>query len=492
MKQLGSARGCLLLYIVAGILTTSLLTTGRVDAQTPALEGRIAFVDPEGQLATVAPNGSDLRVLSEAGRVVQFPAWSPEGDKIAAITVDTAADAPSAAVYTFTDTPADASSTSEDAAPVELYRSAEEPPIYLYWSPGGKTVAFIANRSGADGGGTLGLHLASLREGSSRLLATGNPFYWDWSADGSSLFIHTGFTGEGARLTFISAEGDPNVATGGGAEQAEANLAQPGFFQAPGISPSGRFVAYAERDALGRGRVVVRENPGFEGASASEEGSGEGSGGDNGQGSGGSPGGNSGGDGAAETVSETAREFPHEGLVALGWSPTEDVLALSSPPAPARAFYGPIRLLDARTGDLSTLANELSVAFFWSPDGRYLAYLSPFLEEGGDVAGGLSDAPLAQLASFQAQPQLPFLNLTVVEVASFEVRLRTSFLPTSLFLGQFLPFFDQYALSHSLWSPESNAIVLPTLEADGPHLLVLPLEGEARTIAAGDTPFWSR
>ena len=214
-------------------------------------------------------------MLSAAGQVVQFPAWSPEGDKIAAITIDTAANANSAAVYAFTDTPADASGTSEDAAPVELYRSAEEPPIYLYWSPGGETVAFIANRSGADGGGTLGLHLASLREGSSRLLATGNPFYWDWSADGSSLFIHTGFTGEGARLTFISAEGDPNVATGGGAGQAEANLAQPGFFQAPGISPSGRFVAYAERDALGRGRVVVRENPGLEGASASEEGSGE-------------------------------------------------------------------------------------------------------------------------------------------------------------------------------------------------------------------------
>ena len=238
---------------------------------------------------------------------------------------------------------------------------------------------------------------------------------------------------------------------------------------------------------------MVRENPGLEGVSASEEdsggGSGEGSGGDNGQDSGGSTGESSGGDGAAEAA---VRELPHEGLVALGWSKAEDVLALSSPPAPARAFYGPIRLLDARTGDLDTLTNEISVAFFWSPDGRYLAYLSPFLEEGGDVAGGLSDVPVAQLASFQTQPQLPFLNVTVVEVASGEVRLRTSFLPTGLFLGQFLPFFDQYALSHSLWSPGSDAIVLPTLEADGPHLLVLPLEGEARTIAAGDTPFWSR
>ena len=255
MKQLGSARGWIFFYLVIGILTAGLLTTGRVHAQTPALEGRIAFIDLEGRLATIAPDGSDLRVLSEAGQVVQFPAWSPDGDKLAAIAVDTAADANSAAVYAFTDTPADASGTSESAAPAELYRSAEEPPIYLYWSPDGETVAFIANRSGADGGGTLGLHLASLQKGSSRLLATGNPFYWDWSADGSSLFIHTGFTGEGARLTFIDAEGDANVATGGGAEQTQANLAQPGFFQAPGISPSGRYVAYAERDELGAGAL---------------------------------------------------------------------------------------------------------------------------------------------------------------------------------------------------------------------------------------------
>ena len=481
MKQLGSARGWVF-YLVTAVLTAGLLTTGLVHAQTPALAGRIAFINPEGRLATIAPDGSDVRVLSGAGQFVQFPAWSLEGNRIAAIAVDTAADANGAAVYAFTDTPADASGTS-DAAPVELYRSAEEPPIYLYWSPDGETVAFIANRSGEDGGGTLGFHLASLQEGSSRLLATGNPFYWDWSADGGSLFIHTGFTGEGARLTFIDAEGD--AATGGAADEAKENLAQPGFFQAPGISPSERFVAYAERDALGRGRVVVRENPGLEGALDSGGSSGEGSGGDGRE----NNGGNSGGDGAAEA---TVRELSHEGLVALGWSPTEDVLALSSPPAPARAFYGPIRLLDAQTGDLSTLVNELSVAFFWSPDGRYLAYLSPFLEDGGDVAGGTSDAPVARLASFQTQPQLPFLNVTVVEVASFEVRLRTSFLPTGLFLSQFLPFFDQYALSHSLWSPGSDAIVLPTLEADGPHLLVLPLEGEARTIAAGDTPFWSR
>ena len=407
---------------------------GFVSAQAPTLGGRIAFIDPQGRLATVAPDGSELRVLSEPGRRFQFPAWSPNGGMIAAV----AADADGGAVYALPD--------EEGAAPAELYRSAAEPPIYLYWSPDGETVSFIANRSGEGGGGTLGFHLAPLG-GSSRLLATGNPFYWDWSADAQSVFVHTGFAGENARLAFIDV-------TGADAETGAAeNLAPPGFFQVPGVSPSGRFVAYAERDELGGGRVVVRGNPRGE-------------------------------SGADEAV----REVPHQGLAALLWSPAEDVLAFSAPPAAARSFYGPVRLLDALTGELTTLVDDLSVAFFWSPDGRYLAYLSPEVGGGGGVAGG----PAGALAALQTQPQLPSLNVTVVEVSSGEVRLRTSFLPTPLFLGQFLPFFDQYALSHSLWSPESDALVLPTFETGEPRLLVLPLEGEARSLAAGDTPFWGR
>ncbi len=428
MEKLRLARGWTLAF---------LFVAGFVHAQTPALSGRIAFISPEGRLATVAPDGSELRVLSEPGQRFQFPAWSPDG-RIAAI----AADADGAAVYALAD--------AEDAAPAELYRSVAEPPIYLYWSPGGETVSFIANRSGEDGGGRLGFHLASLEAGSSRLLATGNPFYWDWSADGESVFVHTGFVGEGARLAFIGVDAQA------GADEAE-NLAPPGFFQAPGISPSGRFVAYAEVDEGGRGRVVVRGNPQQD--DAGEDG-------------------------------DEARELPHEGLVALQWSPTEDVLALSSPPVSARSFYGPIRLLDAETGDLNTLVDDLSVAFFWSPNGRYVAYLSPETGGGGGVAGGPDETLVTHVASAQTQP--PFLNATVVEVPSGEVLLRTSFLPTPLFLGQFLPFFDQYALSHSLWSPQSDALVLPTFDTGEPLLLVLPLEGEARTIAAGDMPFWSR
>ena len=38
-----------------------------------AQQSRIAFINPEGQLATINPDGSDLRVLTEGEQRFQFP-----------------------------------------------------------------------------------------------------------------------------------------------------------------------------------------------------------------------------------------------------------------------------------------------------------------------------------------------------------------------------------------------------------------------------------
>ena len=63
---------------------------------------------------------------------------------------------------------------------------------------------------------------------------------------------------------------------------------------------------------------------------------------------------------------------------------------------------------------------------------------------------------------------------------------------TVVFLTQFLPFFDQYALSHSLWSPDSSALVLPVREAAGNVILVVPTAGgRPFRLAAGDIAVWS-
>ncbi len=60
------------------------------------------------------------------------------------------------------------------------------------------------------------------------------------------------------------------------------------------------------------------------------------------------------------------------------------------------------------------------------------------------------------------------------------------------FGSQVLPFFDQYALSHRIWSPDSGAIVLPVREDDGNTILVVPVNGgRPYRLADGDIAFWS-
>ena len=58
-----------------------------------------------------------------------------------------------------------------------------------------------------------------------------------------------------------------------------------------------------------------------------------------------------------------------------------------------------------------------------------------------------------------------WLNLWVVDLDRDDDRLVLTFEPVDIFINQFLPFFDQYAKSHRIWSPDSNALVLPMMRA---------------------------
>ena len=60
-------------------------------------------------------------------------------------------------------------------------------------------------------------------------------------------------------------------------------------------------------------------------------------------------------------------------------------------------------------------------------------------------------------------------------------------------MNQVLPYFDQYALSHRVWSPDGTSILLPVVTADGVETLEsLPKDGSpARVLAPGSIGFWS-
>jgi TolB protein len=402
------------------------VTAPTVESESTSLPddriNRIVYVSADNHIATINPNGTDGRLLTEISRDYLFPAWSPAGNDIAVI----ANSASSAAVIQLRD--------GLEARETNLYFSRRQPVIYLYWSPDGRHLSFITNHP--EGG--LGLNIATPGESEeSRLLALGQPFYWQWTADADQLFIHTGFSGRGARLTLIDVEGD------GEGE----NVAEPGFFQSPGISADGRYWAYAEEVSADSRWVVV-----------------------------------------ADTQSGELQREQHGGQVALSWSPTTNQLAFISGDEGDFRFFGPLRLLDAVTGEMTLLSQDVVIAFFWSPDGRYVAYFT-----ANQVREDEIQVNARQRLGKPGQQRGIEFRLFVVDVMTGEGLQLAAFRPTLTFLTQFLPYFDQYALSHRLWSPDSSALVLPIQVQDEARIFVVPVSGgQPQEIAVGDMAFWSQ
>ncbi len=393
-------------------------------AEDGAAINRIVYVNDEGQIVTLTSNGSDERQLTDAQQRFQFPAWSPDGRSIAAIGVDRTG----AGLFVLADGPT-------DVAPDPLYADRDEGPFYLYWSPDSSQVSFLASHP--DG---MGLHLVQA-DGSadSRLLTIGGPLYWQWTADSQQMLIHSGFSGEASRLELVTADGD---GTGD-------DIAAPGFFQTPGISADGRYLAYAEEIPGSGSRLTV-----------------------------------------VDTQSEAVEQQRHAGQVAMAWSPTANQLAFTNGTEPnSSSFIGPLRLIDAATGEVRLLSSDPIIAFFWSPDGRYLAALSPARGAEGDINARLDKSAAGKPAQ---QQNLPMLRLLVYDVTADEGRFLFSYVPTLTFLTQFLPFFDQYALSHRLWSPDSKALVL-SMVADGRNqiFIINAINGQKQFLAEGSMPFWS-
>ncbi|HUM69560.1 MAG TPA: hypothetical protein PLK31_12040, partial [Chloroflexota bacterium] len=174
----------------------------------PTLINRIAYIDNDGQIVTIAADGSDSRRLTNGEAIFQFPSWSPDGSQVAAIGSSNLG----GAVFVVTD-------ADRRQEPLSLYLSRRAAPFYLYWSPDSQTVSFLAS----DNQG-MALYLAAADGvAESRKRTTGGPLYWQWTADSRQLLIHSGFAGPGARLELLDAAGDKDG----------DQIAAPGYFQAP-------------------------------------------------------------------------------------------------------------------------------------------------------------------------------------------------------------------------------------------------------------------
>jgi TolB protein len=124
-----------------------------------------------------------------------------------------------------------------------------------------------------------------------------------------------------------------------------------------------------------------------------------------------------------------------------------------------------VSIIDIESGTSEVASTTLSVGSFWSPDGARLLILEVNADERA---------------------------VDVVVWEAGDTRLLTTIeIPGSL-ITEALAFFDQYAQSWRMWSPGSDAIVLPGTIEEDEGIWVIPIDGSGPVnISDGDWAAWS-
>ncbi|MEW6296790.1 MAG: hypothetical protein AB1671_03505 [Thermodesulfobacteriota bacterium] len=162
--------------------------------------------------------------------------------------------------------------------------------------------------------------------------------------------------------------------------------------------------------------------------------------------------------------------------LAMSWSPTQPRLAVATSSFIGDPLLEELRLIDVPSGKTRTIVKDNFAAYFWAPDGNRILYAKRKL--GTDLWAW-----------------------AVVEVADGKTYEVVDFVPSHPLLLVFR-YFDQYALSHRLWSPDGKAFVFngaagpgarPALGLRSPTVYVVEASERATPMALSDghIAFWS-
>jgi TolB protein len=140
-----------------------------------------------------------------------------------------------------------------------------------------------------------------------------------------------------------------------------------------------------------------------------------------------------------------------------------------------------LKLLDANSGDVRTLVDGSVVAFWWSPDGKTIAAMR--------VQPSIASATPSAAPSQEPDTEV---RLIFTDVASGKTLSQPIIRPAERFVTSLLTYFDQYALSHRLWAPDSSSILVPEVDEVGTtHVIVRYADGSDPIRLDGDFAFWS-
>ncbi|MDP9494140.1 MAG: hypothetical protein M3P87_02775, partial [Actinomycetota bacterium] len=124
-----------------------------------------------------------------------------------------------------------------------------------------------------------------------------------------------------------------------------------------------------------------------------------------------------------------------------------------------------VSVLDVTTGEVDIASEDTSVGYFWSPDGESLLLLS--------LTGNTGE-----------------VDVSVWEDG--ETRPLTTIAPPLSFFFDVLQFFNQYAQSLQLWSPDSSEVALAGMIGDESGIWIIPTDGsEPSLVFDGEWVSWS-
>ena len=177
--------------------------------------------------------------------------------------------------------------------------------------------------------------------------------------------------------------------------------------------------------------------------------------------------------------------------VAFAWSPHGNRIAFSTLSPRANSLYDSIIVMDPDSEASRVMAQGQIAAFFWSPDGERLAVLSIDTSKQGLQSRLI---PARRYPSPVPQSFGIYLAWSVVNVADGATIDFPSFHPTDAFLS-LVPYFDQYAQSLSLWSPDGRQLVYAEVDdSEAASIRVLDTtqpNQPARRLASGTFAAWS-
>lgn len=433
----GSAIGCLILLFCIGVAALGGIGIYSSGTFLPQNVNRIAYMDNDLNIQVIDSSGEHRVTLTSDAKpdndlAYIFPTWSPDSKRLAFVRVGGTSAAPDATLIV---------SPAAGGDPATIFESRSLVPFYLYWSPDGQRIGFLAQ---SDSEITLMLGNADGKE-QARKLESGSPLYWAWSPDSRTMLAHIGGskrTSRTARLALVRLQTNDSAQT----------LAQgPAAFQAPHYAPDGSAILYAgtgdsDQDAL---------------YSADADGT------------------------HIQTIAN------YKGRIAFSWSPDGKKIAwMTTPTNSEMPYLGPLFVGDRDGKNAKQLGDEDVLAFHWAPDGKRIAYLT-LLPPGSQ--GCLDCSRVPGLAAPLEQGRALQFRWRIAEVEAGQTWTLVSFAPTANFISV-LPYFDQYARSVTYWSPDGKSFVYTQREAQGAGSVWVTdvmENAKPKRIADGTLAIWS-